>query len=60
MFLIFNVIISLLTYSKQIAIYKLKVKKEMLKPIYNSFRLKTIFKHNNNNNNGKTEVITLQ
>ena len=33
-------IISLLTYSKQIAIYKLKVKKELLKPIYNSFRLK--------------------
>ena len=33
-------IISLLTYSKQIAIYKLKVKKELLKPIYNSFRFK--------------------
>ena len=33
-------IISLLTYSKQIAIYKLKVKQELLKPIYNSFRLR--------------------
>ena len=55
-------IISVLTYSKQIAIYKLKVKKkELLKPIYNSFRFKkTIFKHNNNNNNGKTKVIKLQ
>ena len=31
---------SLLTHSKQIAIYKLKFKKkkELLKPIYNSFR----------------------
>ena len=49
-------IISLLTYSKQIAIFKLKVKKELLKPIYNSFRLKkAIFKHN-----GKTKVIKLQ
>ena len=36
-------------------------KKELLKPIYNSFRLKkTIFKHTNNNNNGKTKVIKLQ
>ena len=30
----------------QIAIYKLKVNKKLLKPIYNSFQLiKTIFKH---------------
>ena len=36
-------IISLLTYSKEIAIYKLKVKKELLKPIYNSFRFKKLF-----------------
>ena len=41
--LIIILIISLLTYSKQIAIYKLKVKKELLKPIYNSFRLKKLF-----------------
>ena len=50
-------IISLLTYSKQIAIYKSKVEKELLKPIHNSFQLKkTIFKRNNNNNNGKTKL----
>ena len=36
------IIIPLLTYSKQVAIYKLEVKKkkELLKPIYNSFPLK--------------------
>ena len=54
-------IISLLTYSKQIAIYKLKVKKRTIKTYLQFISIKkTIFKHNNNNNNGKTKVIKLQ
>ena len=38
--MIIIIVISLLTYYKQISIYKLKVEKEVLKPIYNSFWLK--------------------
>ena len=56
-----NNLISLLTYSKQIAIFKLKVKKGTIKTYLQFISIKkNIFKHNNNNNNGKTKVIKLQ